>query len=264
VESLRKPFFIAALVLITLALIVELGAAAVLGEQAPSGGLEDLIAETEDPDDREALGEALDELDAEQLERVLSQDKPPGLAIRYMALIDGILLFTVGMIGVAILIRERAHAKVHGCVTALFSLLMALGSCTLLIVALASLLLMVALLLAVPFGTIAYLVLYGFFNRPGAAATLALIMTLRIGFAACLVLAQQRFLQNKSLVLLIVTAFLASMIVSCLHGIVPRFLVSITDALAAIIIGILAVIWAVFLLIASIPAVLRVLNLSRA
>ena len=269
-ETLRKPFFIAALVLIALAVLIELGVPVALPHltagQTASGDLVGLVQSMKggDEETRQSLLDALDGLERGEVDDVLSQPKPPGLAIRYLAMVDGILLFTVAMMAVGLLIRERAHGKLHGCATGLFSLLMILGAIVLIIVALVLLLLMVAMFLAVPFGTLAYLAIYGFFDRGGASAVLSLVMTLRVAFGVCLLLAQRRFLQNKSLVLLTLTAFLASVIISLLQGIVPVFLVSITDALAAIIVGILAVIWAIVLLIASIPSVLKVLRIGRA
>src|SRR4051794_28447583 len=56
----------------------------------------------------------------------------------------------------------------------------------------------------------------------------------------CLVAAHQRFLEQKGLVLTI----LSSVIISLLHGFVPRFLVAVTDTVAAIVVDILALIWA--------------------
>ena len=44
----------------------------------------------------------------------------------------------------------------------------------------------------------------------------------------------------------------------------PIILVSITDALAAIIVGILALIWAITMLIGSLIAVIRALRVDRA
>ena len=55
------------------------------------------------------------------------------------------------------------------------------------------------------------------------------------------------------------TSFLANLIVSFLHGLVPFPLVSITDAVAGIIVGILALIWAIVILIGSINAVIQAL-----
>ena len=82
-------------------------------------------------------------------------------------------------------------------------------------------------------------------------------MLLKIGFAVCLVIAHQRFLQNRGLVLIVLTSLVAGIVVSFLHGFVPLILVSITDAVAAIIIGIIAVIWAIVLLVGSLVSVFK-------
>ncbi len=150
---------------------------------------------------------------------------------------------------------ERLQGKVQGVVTLIFSIIVILLGIGLIFGALALLILMISLLLSVPFGTLVYLIVWGFFNTGGASAALALIMALKILFVIALIIAQQRFLQNKGLVLLVLTSLVASIIVSFLHGIVPFFLVSITDAVAAIIVGILAVIWAVVLLVGAIISV---------
>jgi hypothetical protein len=82
-------------------------------------------------------------------------------------------------------------------------------------------------------------------------------MMLKLAFAACLILAHQRFIQNKGLVLIILTSLAANIIVSFLHAIVPALLVSITDAIATIIVFVLVVLWAAFFLIGSIVAVAK-------
>jgi hypothetical protein len=140
------------------------------------------------------------------------------------------------------------------------SLLVLLTAIGLIFAAIALLFLMIGMLLAPIFGTIAYFILFGPFDRAGASATLSLTMLLKIGFAICLVLAQQRFLQNTGLVLLIATSLLASVIVSFLQGLVPGFLVSITDDIAAIVVAILAVIWAIIFLIGAIPAIIKAIS----
>ena len=56
---------------------------------------------------------------------------------------------------------------------------------------------------------------------------------------------------------LILTSLLATLIIGFLHGLVPAFLVSITDAIAAIVVGILALVWAIWFLLRSIPAVAK-------
>jgi hypothetical protein len=92
-----------------------------------------------------------------------------------------------------------------------------------------------------------------------AYAALSLIMLLKIVFAVCLVLAQQRFLQNKGLVLIICTSFLANLLVVFLYGFVPGFLVSIADVIAALVICILAIIWGIVYLIGGVVSVIKVI-----
>src|SRR5205809_670405 len=94
--------------------------------------------------------------------------------------------------------------------------LVVLVAFVMLLVAFVELLVMVTLFLAVPFGTIAYLVLWGFFPVGDAAALLGLLLFLKLVFAALLILAQPRFLQNKGLVLLLVTTLLCNVILAFL------------------------------------------------
>lgn len=128
-------------------------------------------------------------------------------------------------------------------------------SLILLIIAVVLLLTMIALFFAVPFGTIAYLVIWGFFPRGDAAVPLSLLMFLKIVFAVMLVQAQPRFLQNKGLVALIITSLVANLVLAFLQGLVPIILVSIVDEVAAIVFAVVAIIWGIILLIGSIPAI---------
>jgi len=91
------------------------------------------------------------------------------------------------------------------------------------------------------FSTIVYLIIFGFFDRTGANVTLSLLMMLKLAFAACLILAHQRFIQNKGLVLIILTLLAANIIVSFLHAFVSEPLRSITDAIATIVVFVLVV-----------------------
>jgi hypothetical protein len=61
---------------------------------------------------------------------------------------------------------------------------------------------------------------------------------------------------------IVITSLVAGVIVSFLHGLVPTILVSITDAIAAIIVAILAALWAVFFLIGSIPSIVKTIKLK--
>jgi hypothetical protein len=258
-ENLRTLFLIVALVLILIVVLAEVGSLGVLrGAKSEVGSIEGLL-----PSEGEVREAFEEDVDRDELDNILSQDKPPGMAIPYMALLDGALLFTVGLMAVGLLLGERVHARIQGVLTLLFSIFLILAAIGLIIAALVALLLRVALFLAVPFGTIAYLAIYGFFNRSGAIAALGLLMMLKLGFAACLALAQQRFLQNLGLVLIVITSLVCHLIIGFLYNILPRFLVNITDPIAAIIVAILAVIWALFLLVGSLLSVIKALRIDR-
>jgi hypothetical protein len=224
-ERLRRPFLIIALVLIFLVVLVE--SVSFLWISSGSVGLD---AET------------------------------PGYGITYLAFLDFFVFYLTLLISLALIIPERIQGRVQGCVTLLVSFFGCLGTIVAIFVCLAVLILMVALLFAPIFGTIAYFAIYGDFPRGVAAATLSLIMLLKLAFCVCLILAHQRFLQNKGLVLIILTSLLANIIISFLHNFVPLPLVSITDAIGAIVVAILAVIWALVLLIGAIISIIKAIH----
>lgn len=186
-----------------------------------------------------------------------------GLGIPSLALLYGLVLAAAALLTAALLMPARVHGRLQAISILIVSVLVLLAALRDLFVWLGELILMVTLLLSPPFGTAAYFIGYGDFERAKAAVALSFLLLLGIGFAVFLVLAQQRFLQNKSLVLLTLTALLGAVIVSFLHGLVPGFLVSITDAIGAIVVAILAIIWSIVLLVMSIPGIVRVLRVDR-
>ena len=225
IHKLRKPFFIAALVLLIIVVLLELGNSGIL-------------------------------------QVFSSEETAPGLAISYMALLDGILLFTIVLMAMSLLLPDRIHGRIQGIITLIFSFILLLASGFLILIAFAALMLKVGLFVAIPFGTLIYLATYGFFNTGGAATILTLLMTLKIAFIVCILLAHQGFIKSKGLVFLTLTSFLGNVIVGFLHGIFPVILVSITDTIAAIIVAILAVFWAIFLFFGSIGPVIKAIRLK--
>ncbi len=232
-DSLRKPLFLAALVLILLAVLVEVSSVGFLGPAASA---------------------------ASELQSLQS----PGLGISYLALVDGILLFSIGLMALGLVIPARIQGRLQGIVNFIFFLLLLLAAIGLVFLAILLLTMMITLLLAVPFGTIAYMAAFADFNVGAARATLGTIMTLKLAFAVCLVLSNPRFLEVKGLMLLVMLSLLANVIVSFLHGLGPTFVVSILDALAAIVVGIIGAIWALVSLIGSIPAIIKLIRVDRA
>ena len=220
-DELRKPFFFLALVLIAIAVLVE-GAAKLLGVQTSS-----LPAPA------------------------------AGFGVPAMLLLDSLLILTVTLMGLALLLPERVQGRLQGLATLIVSLLVLIASVVLIFFSIQLLTLMVSLLLAAPFGTIAYLAAWGDFARGDAAVVLSLVLLLKLGFAICLVFAQQRFLENRGLVLLILTSLVAVLLLSFLHGVVPGILVSIADTIGALVIAILTLIWAVIFLIGSVISLVK-------
>ncbi len=231
-DSLRKPFFFIALILLALAVLVELSSLGFLGTVTSDAKQYDL--------------------------------QSPGFGIPYLALLDGLLFYTCLLMGLSMIIPQRVHGRIQGVATLLVSLLFLIGAIIMILAAILLLTLMVSLLLAVPFGTIVYIGVYSDFEVGPARITLGTLMTLKIAFVVFLILAHQRFLENKGLVLIILSSLLATIIVSFLHGFVPKFLVSITDDIAAIIVAIIAAIWALFFLLGSIPSIIKALRVDRA
>ena len=222
-DELRRPFFIIALAIMLVVVLVEIGS-------------HWLIYVTDATADR------------------------PGYGIQYLVFVDAFLFYVSLLIGLALIIPERIQGRIQGVVTLILSFFGCLGIIGAIIFALVFLLILIGLFLAPIFGTAAYLAIYGDFDRSGANMTLSLILTLKIVFAVFLVLTHQRFLQNKSLVLLILTSLVATLIVSFLINFVPGILVSIADALGAIVVAILALIWAIVFIIGAIISIVKAVH----
>lgn len=259
-ERLRTPFLLLAIILSLFVVLLETGTqlpGVLRGKALPLSAfqLPAQLAKTE---------ASLSSDQQATLAQLNKQERPPGLGVPDLALLDSIVLFTLALMGVALILPARLQGRVQGIATLIFSILLIVFALVQIFFALASLFLMIALFLAFPFGTIIYLIIYGSFNRAGADTVLSIIMLLKFGLSLCLVFAQQRFFQGKGLVLLILTSLLGTVIVNFLLGLVPGVLVSITDAIAALIVGIIAVIWSIILLIGSLVSIVKVLRLDRA
>ena len=226
-EDLRKPFFIVSLICIGLAVLVELGSMAVISNTTSAA------ASLEAP--------------------------TPGRGIPTLALLDGLVFYATIIMGLALIIPERIQGRLQGIVTLVVAIILLLAAIPVVIGEITLLILMVSLLLSPPFGTIAYLVAFGSFNTDGARIAISTIMLLKILFAIFLILAHQRFLQNKGLMLIIITSFVATFVLGFLQSFVPGILVSITDDIGAIIICILAIIWDLIYVLGGIISVVKII-----
>ncbi len=252
-DGLRKPLFWIAAALAFVVVLIDVGADSLLGKiQATTAQLDSMVEQNVSDDDD------VDKDDLKhEVRRMNAKADPPGIGIKYLALVDGLLLYAMILMGLSLLLTQGLSGKLQVVLSFIVSIVTIIGSFVMLLVALELLLLMVGLFLAAPFGTIAYLALFGFFNRGGAAATLGLTLTLKLVSGGLLVFAHPTFLKNKGLVILFLMTVVAGLLLAFLHGFVPIILVSITDALGALITSVLALIWALFMLIFAIVAVIK-------
>ncbi|CCH18990.1 hypothetical protein [Micromonospora lupini] len=244
--DLRKPFLLLALVAVTLVVLIEVGSSLLTGGGDATGAL---LANAAD------LGV---EVDGGGI------SEPSGRGTSYLALIDVVALWTTGLFCLSLVVPERVQGRIQGVATLIFSILLILGSLVLLIIAFVELTIMVSLFLAVPFGTLAYLALWGFFPVGEASLLLGLALMLKLVWVVLLLLAQPRFAQNKGLVLLALTTLLCTVVLEFLHRLVPVIVVSILDDVGALVFAIVAIIWGLVLLIGSIPAIVKSVRVTAA
>ena len=219
-DKIRKPFLIAALILSILVLLIELGAA---------------------------------------LATVFVPREPPGIGIPYLAMVDAILVFTLAHMTISLVVPERVVGRVQGCFTLVTGCLILLAAIVAIFAAITLVLLMIGLIMSF-FGAIIYLAVWGDFPRDAAAVILALLLLLKLVMAVCLVLAHQRFLTLFGLIGLVITSLVLNIVIAFLHDLPPGFLVSVTDAVAAIIVAILAIIWAILLIVGGVMGILAAIK----
>ena len=188
---------------------------------------------------------------------------PPGLGIPYLALTNGLLLVILALMVLPLVIGARWTPLVGGIVSFLGGLVAVMAGIIMAIVAIVAVTVMVSLFLAAPFGTLAYLAIFGFFDTSAAGAALALIMFFQLAAIVFLLVAQQSMLGNKRLVFFLLLAVLMTLLTMVLHSIVPIILVSITDAVAAVIIAIVGAVWGLLMLIGGIISLVKQLQVGR-
>jgi len=245
--EVRRPLFFLACFALLLAVLVETGSSLALGGAAAgpvaavAGGIPGI-----EPD--MLLG-----VDAES---------PPGNGIGYLALIDGYLLFSVIMLGLSFLLSQRAYGRMQGIVTLIVSFCWIILSFIMALVAFVLLLVMFGLFVAVPFGTIAYLAIWGFFPVGQSAAVLGLLLFLKLVFVALLVLAQQKFLKAVALMIHIAVSFVLQLVLGIVQAWLPGIVVSLGDQLLALVFAIVSLLGAIWAFIWTIPAVVNAIRVS--
>ncbi len=186
----------------------------------------------------------------------------PGIGGPYLALIDGIILYALALMWISMGPAKAVTARLQSIVSLILTFFGALGALLLIFIAFGIIILMIGLLLAVPFGTIAYFAAYADFPKSEAVSALTLILTLKLVFLVLLFLAHQGFMKNMGLMILIGLSLLATWLTSFLIALPPGFLASITDAVGALITAIIAFIRLVMMFFASLIGVITALKFS--
>lgn len=193
-----------------------------------------------------------------------SSVKRPGYGIEYLYQIDMLLLYTLVLMTLPVFkVPQKIQGQFQGALTLIIGFIYFFKNMALAFKALAAMVMMIALLLAFPFGTIAYMAKFASFDKSGAAGSLSTIMTFKYIFVICILIAHQEFLKNLGFVLLVATSFIAMIVVGFLHGFMPRILCSITDAISGIVLAIIAMIWCVIFVLGSIIPVIKALRVDK-
>lgn len=256
-QELRRPFLVAAVLVAGLIVAVEIGAHFLVEPRVPSGSMVTALGST--PEGRNLDVASLSSAERQQIDALTDTSRPPGLAVPDLVFLDVLLFLTVGLMALTLVVREELVGRGQGVVMLIASILVIFGALRAAIFAFVKLLLMLALFLSPPFGTIAYFAAFGWFDRPGAVTSVGLVLFLKLAFCVAIVAAQQRFLQNKGLVIFLVISIVLTIVVGFLHSFVPLPLVSITDAVGALFVSIVAIIWAIVTLVFAVFAIVQAL-----
>lgn len=252
-NEINRPFFLAALIAWLLVVLVEIGSSFLPVPDLTVRDLRTTILLEKEPDQDMPSDDELGEMVKTRNE----QPPRPGFAITSLVAFDALAFMGFFWMGAGLVISRRLVGRVQGITSLIVSFLTIVFGIIAAFVIFALLMVMIGLFLAVPFGTLAYLAIWGFFPRGEAAATLGILLFLKLATAVLLVLAQRDFIKNKGLLFLLGFSLLLNLLTTFLHSFPPGILVSITDALSALIILIVAIIWALLVLIGSIIATIK-------
>jgi hypothetical protein len=256
-DTVRKPILILAIALAALMVLLELGALGLLGKvEVSDATIESIVREEMSFDISDLSSLSINDLIDQAKEKLAAYGRRPSLGISYLALLDGQLLFMVALTATSLLIPQRVRGRRQGIATLVFSILLGLLAILLIVVAIGLLSLMLSLLGTVVMVPV-YIGQFGFFDRTGATIILGLLLLLKLGFVGSIIAANKQFLQNKGLLFITLAALLSNIVILVLYNVVPWLLVSVIDAIAAIIIAGFSLVWAIVLLIGGLGSVRR-------
>jgi hypothetical protein len=188
-----------------------------------------------------------------------SEDRP-GLGLAALFFFDILVIYTFAMLAFQIVGLGAISGRVQFATALIVSILGLLGGIVLVTGAIAALTAMVALLLAVPFGTIVYMAIFGHFDTDASRAILSMVMLLKLVGLAMIAFATPGILNNRSVLVLSGVSVLFTFALGFLHAFPPNFLASIADAIGAIVFGIVGTIWMLLLLFSGLASLVRTIR----
>lgn len=245
--AIRRTFLVVSFAAMALVLVLELAAPHLVGGGQVTGTAAVAISAGDEGTGAE----------------VASIDEPPGRGISYLAFVDVALVFLIGQYLLSQVLTGRVHGRVTGIGTLVGSFVMIFVALIALIVAIIEIIIMVSLFFAFPFGTAAYMAIWGGFPRGEAAALLGALLVLQVVSLILLVLAQPKMLRQRGFVVVSIIALVLKLVLSFLHAFVPRPVVAIADDLGAIVNSLIGLILAIVFLVVSIPSIVKALRVDR-
>lgn len=184
-----------------------------------------------------------------------SKPKPPGFGLEADGLYLWIVFFSILISLIGMLITKATVQRAGMIASLINSVIVILMSILLIVKAIVKLVIMIVLLLALPFGPLIYLAIYGTFAKGVVLATGGLGLLCKIVAAILLSIGASQVVKVKSAALLLLTGFVTFFIIEFVLGFVPSPFASIADAIIGIIIAIIVILWSIFILIGSIRGV---------
>lgn len=179
-----------------------------------------------------------------------------GLSMPAMGLIDGLLLWLLLTLVTSTIIPAPVHNKLRALLTPLVYLVAVIVAVFVFFGGVLKLTLMLSLLLAVPFGPLVYLSVYGNFGTDGVTLVTGIVTGFRAAVLVILCISSWRYLKNKTLISMATAGFISGFLVGLIFALLPGILHSVGDAVLAIIFAVLASVMSIVMFVRSIPALL--------
>ena len=264
IQPLKKSFVIVALIFLFIGFGIEYGGPNLPFFQKLLPTTQDMIREANKSidvtmDDQGKPKDHPDRLNAKKEARqkiTESEPAPPGYGLEADGLYLWVVFFSILISLIGMLITKASVHRVGIIISLINSIIVIFISIFLIVQAILKLIIMIGLLLALPFGPLIYMAIYGAFPKGPVLTLGGLGLLCKIVAAVLLWIGGSQMIRIKSATLLLITGFVTFFIIEFGLGFVPVIFCSIADAIIGIIIAIVVIIWSIFILIGSIRGLL--------